>query len=103
VLRAEYSKAVVLFAVGALVISTVDNILRPYLVSGRTQMNGLLVFISILGGVAAFGLLGILLGPILVALGATVIEYYTSLQPALKAPPSPPASPPQAPPSPASA
>lgn len=100
VLRAEYGKAVVLFAVGALVISTADNILRPYLVSGRTQMNGLLVFISILGGVAAFGLLGILLGPILVALGATVIEYYTSLRPAREAPPpSPP--PPEPPPSPA--
>ena len=101
VLRAEYGKAVFLFAVGALVISTVDNVLRPYLVSGRTQMNGLLVFISILGGVAAFGLLGILLGPIVVALGATVIEYYTSLRPAQAASPPPP--PAQTPPTPASA
>ena len=89
-LRAEYVKAIILFAVGMLVISTVDNILRPYLVSGRTQMNGLLVFISILGGVAAFGLVGLLLGPILVALGATVIEYYTSLRPAAEPPPPPP-------------
>ena len=92
-LRAEYAKALILFAVGVLVISTIDNLLRPYLVSGRTQMNGLLVFISILGGVAAFGLLGILLGPILVALGATVIEYYTSLRPAVATPPSPPPAP----------
>ena len=98
-LQGQYLKAVILFVVGALVISTVDNILRPYLVSGRTQMNGLLVFISILGGVAAFGLLGILLGPILVAMGATVIEYYTSLRPVVETPPPPP----QAPPSPASA
>lgn len=89
-LRAEYTKAIILFAVGILVISTIDNILRPYLVSGHAQMNGLLVFISILGGVAAFGLVGLLLGPILVAVGATVIEYYTSLRPAAEPPPSPP-------------
>lgn len=89
-LRAEYLKAFILFAVGILVISTIDNILRPYLVSGHAQMNGLLVFISILGGVVAFGLVGLLLGPILVALGATVIEYYTSLSPAADLPPPPP-------------
>lgn len=93
-LQGQYLKAAILFVVGALVVSTVDNVLRPILVSGRTQMNGLLVFISILGGVAAFGLLGILLGPILVALGATVIEYYTSVRPTLEAPPPPPQPPP---------
>jgi predicted PurR-regulated permease PerM len=97
-LQAQYLKAIILFAVGALVISTIDNVLRPVLVSGRTQMNGLLVFISILGGVAAFGLLGILLGPILVALGATVIEYYTTLRPTMEVhpPPPPPPAPAQA-------
>lgn len=77
-LRGDYLRAVILFAVGALVVSMVDNVLRPILLSGRTQMNGLLVFISLLGGIAAFGMLGILLGPILVALGAAVVEYYTA-------------------------
>jgi predicted PurR-regulated permease PerM len=56
----------------------IDNVLRPILLSGRAQMNGLLVFISILGGIAAFGLLGIVLGPILVALGSSVLEFYTA-------------------------
>lgn len=74
----DYVRAVILVAVGALVIGMVDNILRPMLLSGRTQMNGLLVFISILGGIAAFGLLGIVLGPILVALGSAVLEFYTA-------------------------
>jgi predicted PurR-regulated permease PerM len=74
----EYARAVILLVVGAVVISMVDNVLRPILLSGRTQMNGLLVFISILGGIAAFGLLGIVLGPILVALGSAVLEFYTA-------------------------
>lgn len=73
----SYIKGVILLAFGALVISMVDNVLRPILLSGRAQMNGLLVFISILGGIAAFGLLGIVLGPILVALGTAVLEFYT--------------------------
>jgi predicted PurR-regulated permease PerM len=73
----EYVKAVVLLAAGAVIISMVDNVLRPILLSGRAQMNGLLVFISILGGIAAFGLLGIVLGPILVALATALLEFYT--------------------------
>lgn len=94
VVKAEYLKAAVLFAAGALVVSTVDNVLRPMLVSGRTQMNGLLVFISILGGAAVFGLVGILLGPILVALGAAVLQYYTTPPPDLHPEvPGPPAAP----------
>jgi predicted PurR-regulated permease PerM len=76
--QGSYGKAVVLAIGGGLVVSMADNVLRPILLSGRTQMNGLLVFIGILGGVAAFGLLGIVLGPILVALADAVIEAYTS-------------------------
>jgi predicted PurR-regulated permease PerM len=74
----SYIKAAILLGVGVVVISMIDNVLRPILLSGRAQMNGLLVFISILGGIAAFGLLGIVLGPILVALGSAVLEFYTA-------------------------
>ncbi len=76
--QGAYGKAVVLAIGGGLVVSMADNVLRPILLSGRTQMNGLLVFISILGGVAAFGLLGIVLGPILMALADAVVETYAS-------------------------
>jgi len=81
VLEAEYGTALLLLVLGAFAISGVDNVLRPILISGRAQMNGLLVFISILGGVAAFGFLGILLGPIVVAVGEALIEVYSSGQP----------------------
>lgn len=77
-LEGKWGYAITLLVVGVLVISLVDNILRPALISGRAQMNGLLVFISILGGIAAFGVLGLVLGPILVALGVALIEHYTA-------------------------
>jgi len=76
----EYTKAIVLLLVGTFVVSGVDNILRPILVSGRSQLNGLLVFISLLGGLFAFGALGLVLGPILVALADAVLEVYAARQ-----------------------
>jgi predicted PurR-regulated permease PerM len=76
--QGSYGKAAVVFIGGLLAVSMADNVLRPILLSGRTQMNGLLVFISILGGVAAFGLLGVVLGPILVALADAVVVAYTA-------------------------
>jgi len=76
----EYTKAVVLLVLGTVLVSSVDNVLRPILVSGRSQLNGLLVFISLLGGVFAFGALGLVLGPILVALADAVLEVYAAKQ-----------------------
>jgi len=77
VLEGSFLKALILVAVGAGLIGVVDNVLRPILVSGRARLNGLLVFISILGGIAAFGIVGIILGPILVALGNAVLTVYS--------------------------
>jgi predicted PurR-regulated permease PerM len=46
------------------------------LISGRAEMGGLVVFISVLGGIAAFGLLGVILGPIIVASAASLLDLY---------------------------
>ncbi|HET9833573.1 MAG TPA: AI-2E family transporter [Vicinamibacterales bacterium] len=59
-------RAIILAALGLLVVSTVDNILRPMLLSERAQINGLVIFVSLLGGLSVFGLLGLVLGPVLV-------------------------------------
>ena len=68
--------ALILAASGAAIVGSVDNILRPALLAGRARMNGLLMFISLLGGVSVFGLLGLVLGPIIVALTAGLLETY---------------------------
>jgi predicted PurR-regulated permease PerM len=57
--------------------STIDNILRPLLLGGRSSLNGLLVFISVLGGLAVFGVLGVVLGPIVVATAVGVLDVYS--------------------------
>ena len=62
---------------GAFVIVFVaDYILRPKLVGTRMRMNDLLVFIAIFGGVEAFGVMGVVLGPIAVALFLSLVRIY---------------------------
>jgi predicted PurR-regulated permease PerM len=58
------------------VLGIVDNVLRPWLISGKAQLSGLLVFIGVVGGIAVFGLLGVVLGPIVVAAAASVLDIY---------------------------
>jgi predicted PurR-regulated permease PerM len=68
---------VTLIIVGVAIIGLVDNVLRPILLSGRTQLNGLLVFVSLLGGLAAFGFLGLVLGPVIMATTIGMLDSYT--------------------------
>jgi len=71
------ARGVILLAVGTGVVSAIDNVLRPALLSGRAQMNGLLVLISLLGGIAAFGLIGLVIGPVVVATMTSLLSAYT--------------------------
>ena len=69
-------RAVILLAICAGVTTIVDNVLRPLLLGGRTELSGLVIFISVVGGVNLFGMLGLVLGPILVAMAAGVLTVY---------------------------
>ncbi len=69
-------EGIVILAVGSLVISSIDNILRPLLVGKDTQMHPLLIFLSTLGGIAVFGVSGFVIGPIITALLSTLWEIY---------------------------
>jgi predicted PurR-regulated permease PerM len=73
----EFGRGLLLVGIGAGVVSMVDNFLRPALISGRAQLSGLVVFISVLGGIGVFGMLGVVLGPIVVATTYGVLEAYT--------------------------
>lgn len=61
---------------GIVVVSSVDNVMRPWLVGRDTQMSDLLVLLGVLGGLALFGAAGVLIGPIVAALFVTVWELY---------------------------
>jgi predicted PurR-regulated permease PerM len=75
-LSGSVTKALVLLGLGAGVVSMVDNVVRPLLLSGRVQMNGLVIFVSLLGGLNVFGLLGIVLGPIVVVTAMALVTSY---------------------------
>jgi predicted PurR-regulated permease PerM len=59
--------AVALFLYGAAIVSWVDNLVRPMVISSATQIPFLLVMFGVLGGVAAFGLIGLFIGPVILA------------------------------------
>jgi predicted PurR-regulated permease PerM len=67
-------KGVILLAWGAAVVGQIDNVVRPYVISGRAKMHPLLVFFAVLGGLEAFGILGLFIGPVVVSLTLVVFE-----------------------------
>lgn len=76
-LTGELVRGIALIVVGAGVIGLVDNVLRPILLSGRTSVSGLIVFIGLLGGVGAFGFVGLVLGPIVLVIAGTLVHALT--------------------------
>jgi predicted PurR-regulated permease PerM len=74
VLTGSYVKALVLAAWGVMVIGSIDNFLSPRLVGRRARLHELLIFFSVLGGLQVFGVLGLVLGPVLAAVTLALIE-----------------------------
>jgi predicted PurR-regulated permease PerM len=73
-MQGRWTAALVLLLWGGFV-TTIDNFLRPWLVSGRAEIGALTVFIGVLGGVAAFGPIGLILGPLVLALALALIRF----------------------------
>ena len=78
VLTGSVSRGVLLAALGAGIVSGVDNVLRPMLLSGASEMNGLMLLISLIGGIAAFGSVGLVAGPALMAAAVALFDVFTS-------------------------
>ena len=68
--------AIVLLAFGALVISTVDNILRPIVMRRGTQLTPVITIIGIFGGIALFGFVGLFVGPIVLGMMKLIIDIW---------------------------
>lgn len=60
---------------GLVVVSLVDNIVRPLVVSGRAQISTLPVLLGLIGGLATFGAIGIILGPVVIALALALFRF----------------------------
>ena len=75
-MRGDHGLAVYLFLWGMLVVSTVDNIIKPLIISHGSDLPFILVLLGVFGGVVAFGFIGVFLGPVLLALGFAMIKEW---------------------------
>lgn len=69
-------KGIIVIAVGIGILSQIDNFVRPMLISGRVSLHPLLLFFAILGGIAMFGLLGLVVGPVVAACFVIVLKIF---------------------------
>jgi predicted PurR-regulated permease PerM len=87
-LTAGSGAGMAMLAYGVVVISGIDNVIKPLLLRGTAQIHPLLGFLSILGGVLAFGPLGFLVGPVILSLVLSALRLYrVDLLRALSPPP----------------
>jgi predicted PurR-regulated permease PerM len=75
-----FVKALILAIVGVFGISMVDNVMRPIIVQGRLRMPLLVIFFSVLGGIDVFGLIGIVLGPLVLAVFVSIIDILRDVE-----------------------
>ncbi|MDP9147120.1 MAG: AI-2E family transporter [Acidobacteriota bacterium] len=72
----HWGKAIVIMSICGGVAGIADNVVRPLLLRNRTQLNELLLFIGVLGGISVFGLLGLVVGPAIVAAAMGVFRVH---------------------------
>lgn len=65
---------------GTFVISMVDNILKPLIIGSRTKMPTIVIFFSVLGGIKLFGLIGLIMGPLIMAVFLSIFEIFRHLE-----------------------
>lgn len=80
VMQTSWLAGLLLAAWGVVVVSSVDNLLRPIFISQATESNLLLVFFGVLGGVLAFGFIGILVGPALIAIALVLWHEWVDVR-----------------------
>jgi predicted PurR-regulated permease PerM len=79
--------------VWALIVGTIDNVVRPLLIQLGADLPLLLIFAGVIGGLFAFGLVGIFVGPVVLAVAYTLLESWVHEREPASAPPAPPAPP----------
>jgi predicted PurR-regulated permease PerM len=75
-MRGRIGAAIAFFAFCLVESLLIENLLKPRLMGSRMQMHGMLIFFAVLGGIASFGLVGLLYGPLIAAFFLTVLDLY---------------------------
>ena len=84
----HWVKALLLTVWGGLVIGMLDNVLRPRLVGTRARLHELIIFFSVLGGLQVFGVLGLVIGPVVVAVTIALLDVLRQAERPTAAPPA---------------
>jgi predicted PurR-regulated permease PerM len=74
--KAPYWQPIFLTAWGLLVVSTIDNVIRPWAMKGKSQLPAIPLLFAVLGGLQAFGFVGLVLGPLVFALLMAILDIY---------------------------
>ena len=76
IIGGSYIKGLIVILVGIAIISQIDNVLRPVLISGKASIHPLLLFFTIMGGIYLFGILGLVIGPLITAVFLTLLRIF---------------------------
>jgi predicted PurR-regulated permease PerM len=76
ILAGQINQGIIILLVGALIISMIDNFIKPALVGRDTQMHPLLILFATLGGITFFGIIGFIIGPIILSLFIALWDIY---------------------------
>ena len=80
IIQGDYMHGIGLILFGIFVISMVDNILKPLIIGSRTKMPTIVIFFSVLGGIKAFGIIGLIMGPLIMAVFVSVFEIFRHIE-----------------------
>jgi predicted PurR-regulated permease PerM len=78
--QGNYLQGIGLVLFGTFVIAMVDNILKPLIIGSRTKMPTIIIFFSVLGGIKAFGIIGLIMGPLIMAVFVSVFEIFRHVE-----------------------
>jgi predicted PurR-regulated permease PerM len=67
---------VLLIVWGVLIVSSIDNLIRPFFISGKAKLPILIIVLGVLGGLFSFGFIGVVAGPIILALFLDLFNIY---------------------------
>jgi predicted PurR-regulated permease PerM len=76
IINGNLGKGILLMIVSSVLISSIENFLRPIILKGRIQLHPLIIFFAILGGISVYGFNGIILGPMIVIIFLTVFDLF---------------------------
>jgi predicted PurR-regulated permease PerM len=78
-LTGAVAKGAAFLAVCALIVGSIDSVVKPFFIGRKTEINTLWLFLGVVGGISVFGFLGFILGPVLITILLALIEIFPAL------------------------